>query len=144
MNKTLRNKALAGASKLLEADVNGETWYTDTYIATKHNIFEGYKPRKYQEDYRGKPKPNLGSIVGKQDLKLAEFEEVITVTGGELELKKISNIDGQTEYVNKRYTDLVESIYPNAVPWLDTKTKVAPVYYRVGFETVAVIMPIRY
>lgn len=142
MNKTLRNKALAGASKLLEADVCGETWYTDTFVATKHNIFEGYKVRKSQEDYRGKQKPNLGSIIGKQDLKLAEFEDVIT--DGELELKKISSIDGQAEHVNKRYADLVESIYPNAVPWLDTNTKLAPVHYRVGFDTVAVIMPIRY
>lgn len=90
----------------------------------------------------GKHKPNLGSIIGKQDLKLAEFEDVIT--DGELELKKISSIDGQAEHVNKRYADLVESIYPNAVPWLDTNTKLAPVHYRVGFDTVAVIMPIRY
>lgn len=68
MNKTIRNTALRDSNKLIVADYNGQDWYTDTYFATKYNVFEGYKQKKSQTLYTngqnndGK-KPQLKTII---------------------------------------------------------------------------------
>ncbi len=134
MNKRIRDRAISSSPTVLTATYKGEDWYTDSFMATKYPILEGYTPRKHQIDTT--EKPELDTIIDDgREYSLAEFEEtnedVTSVRGW-------SNIKLATRYIN-----LIKNIYPSALPFITTDGSLAPVKFYNGEELVAVVMPIR-
>ena len=134
MNKRIRDRAISSSPTVLTATYKGEDWYTDSFIATKYPILEGYTPRKHQIDTT--EKPELDTIIDDgREYSLAEFEDtnedVTSVRGW-------SNIKLATRYIN-----LIKNIYPSVLPFITTDGSLAPVKFYNGEELVAVVMPIR-
>ena len=135
MNKRLRNKALRGSTRLLTCDYNGEDWYTNTYVATKYPIFDGYRVKKSQTFLV--EKPNLTKAVGDYEYNLAEF---VTDDDG---YKLISSTANKMKYkLDTDYYNLVMNIYPKALPYVRADGKLAPVLFKDNGEDVAFIMPL--
>jgi hypothetical protein len=136
MKKSLRNKALMDSNRLLTCDYHGEDWYTNTYIATKYPIFDGYKLKKNQQFMTGVP--NLAKAVGDYEYNLAEF-----VTDDDGHKLISSTVVNDMEYkLNTDYYNLVMSIYPKALPYVRADGKLAPVLFKDNREDVAFIMPL--
>ena len=142
MNKRLRNKALRDSNRLFACDYHGEGWYTNTYVATKYPIFDGYKLKKNQQFMTGVP--NLAKAIGDYEYNLAEF-----VTDDEVpplvlvRHKLISSTVNNIKYkLNTDYYNLVMNIYPKALPYVRTDGKLAPVLFKDNGEDVAFIMPL--
>ena len=134
MNKRIRDRAISSSPTVLTATYKGEDWYTDSFMATKYPILDGYTPRKHQIDTT--EKPELDTIIDDgREYSLAEFEDtnedVTSVRGW-------SNIKLATRYIN-----LIKNIYPSALPFITTDGSLAPVKFYNGEELVAVVMPIR-
>lgn len=134
MNKRIRDRAISSSPTVLTATYKGEDWYTDSFMATKYPILDGYTPRKHQVDLTRKPE--LDTIIDDgREYSLAEFEDtnedVTSVRGW-------SNIKLATRYIN-----LIKNIYPSALPFITTDRSLAPVKFYNGEELVAVVMPIR-
>lgn len=138
MKKSLRNKALRDIYSLYICDYKGEEWYTNTYVATKYPIFDGYKLKKSQtlKDYLVE-KPDLAKAVGDYEYNLAEF---VTDEDGR---KVISSTVNDMKYkLNTDYYNLVIDIYPEALPYVRTDGKLAAVLFKDNGEDVAFIMPL--
>lgn len=134
MNKRIRDRAISSSPTVLTATYKGEDWYTDSFMATKYPILDGYTPRKHQVDLT--EKPELDTIIDDgREYSLAEFEDtnedVTSVRGW-------SNIKLATRYIN-----LIKNIYPSVLPFITTDGSLAPVKFYNGEELVAVVMPIR-
>ncbi len=134
MNKRIRDRAISSSPTVLTATYKGEDWYTDSFMATKYPILDGYTPRKHQIDTT--EKPELDTIIDDgREYSLAEFEEtnedITSVRGW-------SNIKLATRYIN-----LIKNIYPSVLPFITTDVSLAPVKFYNGEELVAVVMPIR-
>lgn len=134
MNKRIRDRAISSSPTVLTATYKGEDWYTDSFMATKYPILDGYTPRKHQVDLT--EKPELDTIIDDgREYSLAEFEEtnedITSVRGW-------SNIKLATRYIN-----LIKNIYPSVLPFITTDGSLAPVKFYNGEELVAVVMPIR-
>ena len=134
MNKRIRDRAISSSPTVLTATYKGEDWYTDSFMATKYPILDGYTPRKHQIDTT--EKPELDTIIDDgREYSLAEFEDtnedVTSVRGW-------SNIKLATRYIN-----LIKNIYPSVLPFITTDGSLAPVKFYNGEELVAVVMPIR-
>ena len=134
MNKRIRDRAISSSPTVLTATYKGEDWYTDSFMATKYPILDGYTPRKHQVDLT--EKPELDTIIDdNKEYSLAELEDtnedVTSIIGW-------SSIKLATRYIN-----LIKNIYPKALPFITTDVMLAPVKFYDGEELVAVIMPIR-
>jgi len=139
MNKTLRNKALKNASRLITADMNGEDWCApDGYFATAYPIYDGYKVKKDQTLLEGKPL--LHKILPTCAYSLAEYEKTI--------------IDGYTDFsgtgtdisyrVDNDYYHFLKHLYPEALPFIaNDGNKYAPIELINDGALVAVIMPVK-
>ena len=135
MNKALRDKALRDSNRLLTCDYHGEDWYTNTYVATKYPIFDGYKLKKSQTLLV--EKPNLAKAIGDYEYNLAEF-----VTDDDGHKLISSTVNGMKYKLNNDYYNLVMNIYPTALPYVRKDGKLAPVLFKDNGEDVAFIMPL--
>lgn len=140
MNKTLRNKALRDASRLIQADFNGETWCApDGYFATAYPIYEGYRVKKDQTVPDGKP--DLARILTKPDYTRAR----VTLSDIEGDYVNVTSKGIDTIFtINKTYYKFLKSIYPESDVYIASDgDKYAPVELKSDGVLVAVIMPIK-
>lgn len=139
MNKRIRDKAISSSPMVTIATYRGEDWHTDTFIATKYPILEGYKPRKHQVDLTEKEKPELDAIINNnREYSLAEFEEANEDRTTSL-WRTVNDIKVK---LATRYVELVRDICPGALPFVTTDGTLSPVKFYNGEELVAVVMPI--
>lgn len=143
MNKTLRNRALKDAVKLITVDMNGEDWACpDGFFATAYPIYEGYRVKKDQRVHD--QKPDLAKILPTGDYALAETVERIEIEGGYNQVKITSTATERAYLVNADYWDLLTNIYPNALPFvITTGDRFAPVELHDNGTLIAVIMPLK-
>ena len=140
MNKIIRDRAISRSPKVLTATYKGEDWYTDSFMATKYPILEGYTPRKHQVDLT--EKPEIDKIIDNgKTYSLAEFQEANKEEDGITYLWSTAN-DIKVKLAT-RYINLIKNIYPSALPFITTDGSLAPVKFYNGEELVAVVMPIR-
>ena len=142
MKKSLRNKALMDSNRLLTCDYHGEDWYTNTYIATKYPIFDGYKLKKNQQFMTGVP--NLAKAVG--DYEYNQAEKIMTDTKftfiSSTFISSTINVVEVEYKLDIDYYNLVMNIYPNALPYVRKDGKLAPVLFKDNGKDVAFIMPL--
>jgi hypothetical protein len=144
MNKTLRNKVLKDANRLIVANMNGENWACpDGHFAVAHNIYEGYRVKKDQTDWTDKQKPLLHEVLkSNSDYALAEFVEVSENDANHTFIS--STASPEAYMVNSDYWGLLKNIYPEALPFIATDGyKFAPVELQLNGVLVAVLMPLR-
>ena len=140
MNKRIRDRAISSSPTVLTATYKGEDWYTDSFIATKYPILEGYRLRKHQVELSNKPEIDKIIDNGKT-YSLAEFQEANKEEDGITYLWSTAN-DIKVKLAT-RYVELVRNIYPEAIPFVAIDIRLAPVKFYNGGEIVAVVMPIR-
>ena len=138
MNKTIRNKALKDANRLITATLNGEDWACpDGHFAIAYPIYEGYKIKKSQDvPYN---KPELARI-----LPTGTYTAIDDVVDYD-DVDKIELVKNYDKWsVNKVYYDLIKSIYPAATARVDASGyHLAPIMFYVDDTFVAVLMPLR-
>jgi len=141
INKTMRNKVLKNASKLITCDLNGEIWQSpDGYFATAFDIYDGYRVKKNQTV--PEPRPDLSRVLRAGDYNIAST--IITVKDG-----GYIDISGQncdvTYRVNSEYYNFLTDIYPDALTYIDYSgnNKYAHIELKADDVLVAVIMPIK-
>lgn len=144
MNKTIRNNALRDATRLIVAEYNGQDWYTDTYFATKYNIFEGYKQKKSQELHangvNGNGKPKLKTIIENGNsyapAKATEQAPAINeVMSTKLETRK------NTEKIQTIYYKLMQTL--GADKFEVSERHLDPVRVYKNNQLIGVVMPLR-
>ena len=140
MNKRIRDRAISSSPTVLTATYKGEDWHTDSFIATKYPILEGYRLRKHQVELSNKPEIDKIIDNGKT-YSLAEFQEANKEEDGITYLWSTAN-DIKVKLAT-RYVELVRNIYPEAIPFVAIDIRLAPVKFYNGGEIVAVVMPIR-
>lgn len=141
MNKTIRNKALKDANRLITADMNGEDWACpDGHFATAYPIYDGYKMKKSQRVPYVDYKPDLAAI-----LPTGEYTEAKYAGRDENDCAQIMNIaTGQIYSVNGDFYNLLTNIYPRAVLKVITNgDKFAPIEMHDNEILVAVVMPLK-
>jgi hypothetical protein len=141
MNKTLRNKVLKNASRLITCELNNEDWYSpDGYFATAYPIFDDYKFKKNKVVIGdNNQKPSLTAMLKHADYALAEFEthngDIVTLS---------STADDMQYNVNALYYDFLKHLYPNALPFTAIGGQWhTPVELHDNGVLVAVISPIK-
>lgn len=140
MNKRIRDRAISSSPSIMTGTYKGEDWYTDSFMATKYPILDGYTPRKHQVDLT--EKPELDTIIDNgKTYSLAEFQEANKEEDGITYLWSTAN-DIKVKLAT-RYVELVRNIYPEAIPSVAIDIRLAPVKFYNGGEIVAVVMPIR-
>ena len=139
MNKRIRDRAISSSPTVLTATYKGEDWYTDSFMATKYPILDGYT-LKHQVELSNKPEIDKIIDNGKT-YSLAEFQEANKEEDGITYLWSTAN-DIKVKLAT-RYVELVRNIYPEAIPFVAIDIRLAPVKFYNGGEIVAVVMPIR-
>ena len=140
MNKRIRDRAISSSPSIMTGTYKGEDWHTDSFIATKYPILEGYRLRKHQVELSNKPEIDKIIDNGKT-YSLAEFQEANKEEDGITYLWSTAN-DIKVKLAT-RYVELVRNIYPEAIPFVAIDIRLAPVKFYNGGEIVAVVMPIR-
>lgn len=145
MNKTIRNNALRDSNRLIVADYNGQDWYTDTYFATKYNVFEGYRQKKSQELYanglNNTGKPKLDTIIDtNQVYKQATATEQPPVDN-EVMTTVVFNSEN-SEKIKTVYYKLMQTLGADRFE-ITTDTRLNPVKVYKQNELIGVVMPLR-
>lgn len=138
--KTARNKALTGMTRLITSTYKGNKWSTpDGYFAINLDLYDGYKPRKYQE--YPESQANLELII--DNLKPGEL-----LTGFETDIQHDNQpplIDcyagDAAARIQQRYLDLFMAIYPKCKLYITGEHE--PVQVKNDGELVGLIMPTR-
>lgn len=141
--KMLRNRALRDATRFVTGNDRKTAWYSDTNFATVYPIFDGYKLTKNQTMLD--THPDFSKVFEMHNTGILDFAKIID-TGestqyGESTIAKVETENGAC-YVNKKYVDLLESIYPDGL-WQHNGHKLSPATIWNDGELVGVIMPLR-
>lgn len=145
MNKTIRNNALRDSDRLIVADYNGQNWYTDTYFATKYNVFDGYKQKKSQTLYtngqNNTGKPKLDTII--ENNRVYKQAKVT-------EQPPVDNEVMTTVVFNSENSEKIQTIYYRLMQTLGadrfeitTDTRLNPIKVYKQNELIGVVMPLR-
>lgn len=136
--KTIRNKILGSADKLIVATYYGKEWSTDGHFAIDKDLYSDYKFKKYQKIHDGIPK--LDTVIDRdQD---AEYQSSVISPSDTWHTNLV--VGDYSVKVNKIYLELFKSIYQN----LDFKIvaddyyKYSPVKVFSDNKLVGVIMPL--
>lgn len=134
--KTLRNKVLRSANRLIACTYHGQTWSAPGgYFAVNFDIYKDMTIRSYHYDARPSGTPDLGKIldgikISYKETKESGRDDIVHLTDGKTTLK-----------VNAEYYDFLRTLYPNTV------MRMAGCYDPIRFEDnnnlVAVLMPLK-
>lgn len=146
MNKTIRNNALRDSYKLIVADYNGQNWYTDTYFATKYNVFEGYRQKKSQELYTN----GTNNDGNKPKLKTIIENNRVYKQAKATEQPPVDNEVMTTVVFNSENSEKIQTIYYRLMQTLGadrfeitTDTRLNPIKVYKQNELIGVVMPLR-
>ena len=142
MKKSLRNKALREADRLITGTYNGEDWAVPGgWYATKYPIYEGYRVLKRQSvpDI----KPDMSRIIDNlSKLETATEFERKNEDGFEAVYIRTTNMFSGAK-VNALYYDLLKDLHPDAEIRVSPENKFAPVAFYEDQKIVALLMPLK-
>lgn len=140
MRKSLRNKALREADRLITGTYNDQKWFTPGgWYATIYPVYEGYRVLKDQTVSTAEP--NMAPIIDNlpKMTKATEFDH-----DQDPEAVYIRTIDMFAGIkVNALYFELLKDLHPDAEIRISEQDKFAPVGFYEGSKLVALLMPLR-
>jgi hypothetical protein len=137
--KTLRNKALQTANRLILCKCNDEIWSAPGgYFAVNFDIYQDMPLRSYHLDVREQGRPDLGKVLSNAPNK---YEAVTSITASEDEgFMYLSGASTEVK-VNSDYLQLLQKLYPEAT--MSAAGTFDPVRFEQNGKLVAVLMPVR-
>jgi hypothetical protein len=146
-------KVLTNTNKFIIGDYHGQKWYCpDGYIATSDNIYDQYKPKKsqlnnFQEFIHVNNQPKMETIINNQNSKYIPVEQLNkSYTEGTLYLQA----GDHKVLVNKVYYELMETLYPTGIFYIDSyysysAVRIVVKNYTAGdlYKIVGLIMPLK-
>lgn len=140
MKKSLRNKALREADRLITGTYGDQEWYTPGgWYATVYPIYEGYKVLNRQLVSSGKP--DITPIINKLPVMVKATEFDYEQDPEAVFIRTIDMFNGIK--VNALYLEFLKDIHPQAEIRISEQDLYAPVAFYENGELVALLMPMK-
>ncbi len=140
MRKSLRNKALKEADRLITGTYGDQLWFAPGgWYATIYPVYEGYRVLKSQIVLSAKP--NMTAIIDNlpKMTKATEFDH--NQDPEAVYIRTVDMVNGIK--VNALYFELLKDLHPDAEIRVSEQDKFAPVGFYEGSKLVALLMPLR-